>query len=70
VQCLDGLSGAVHVLDIAAGHGLFGMLASTPSGDAYTFRELEAMYLEANFERISAHPVPTGPHTVVIGHAA
>ena len=45
------------------------MLAST-AGDAYTFRELESMYREAGFERISAHPVPTGPHTVVLGHAA
>jgi len=54
---------------MAAGFSLV-MLASTASGDAYTFRELEAMYREADFERISAHPVPTGPHTVVIGHAA
>jgi len=46
------------------------MLASTVSGDAYTFRELESMYREAGFELISAHPVPTGPHTVVVGHAA
>jgi ubiquinone/menaquinone biosynthesis C-methylase UbiE len=53
---------------MAAGFSLT-MLASTASGDAYTFRELETMYREAGFERISAHPVPTGPHTVVIGHA-
>jgi 2-polyprenyl-3-methyl-5-hydroxy-6-metoxy-1,4-benzoquinol methylase len=46
------------------------MLASTVSGDAYTFRELAAMYEEAGFDRVSAHPVPTGPHTVVMGHAA
>ena len=45
------------------------MLASTHSGDAYTFRELEAMYREAGLERITAHPVPTGPHTVVMGFA-
>lgn len=43
------------------------MLASTASGDAYTFRELEAMYREAGFDGIKAHPVPNGPHTVVIG---
>jgi 2-polyprenyl-3-methyl-5-hydroxy-6-metoxy-1,4-benzoquinol methylase len=54
---------------MAAGFSLT-MLASTASGDAYTFRELESMYREAHFERISAHPVPTGPHTVVVGHAA
>jgi SAM-dependent methyltransferase len=43
------------------------MLTSTQAGDAYTFRELEAMYREAGYERITAHPVPTGPHTVVTG---
>lgn len=45
------------------------MLASTASGDAYTFRELESMYREAGFGDITAHAVPTGPHTVVLGHA-
>jgi len=53
---------------MAAGFSLT-MLASTASGDAYTFRELESMYREAGFVQISAHPVPTGPHTVVVGHA-
>jgi hypothetical protein len=46
------------------------MLASTASGDAYTFNELAGMYREAGFRDITAHPVPTGPHTVVVGHAA
>lgn len=45
------------------------MLADTIGGDAYTFRELEGMYREAGFERISAHPIPESPHTIVIGHA-
>jgi SAM-dependent methyltransferase len=45
------------------------MLTTTPSGDAYTFSELESMYREAGFERIAAHPVPAGPHTVVMGIA-
>jgi len=44
------------------------MLASTASGDAYTLRELGAMYCEAGFSNVTAHPVPTGPHTVVVGH--
>ena len=43
------------------------MLASTASGDAYTFRELEAMYQEAGFINITAQAVPRGPHTVIIG---
>ena len=46
------------------------MLANTVAGDAYTFRELEAMYTEAGFERPTAHPLPNGPHTVVLGYAA
>ena len=46
------------------------MLTSTVAGDAYTFRQLEAMYREANFENISRHDVPAGPHTVVLGTAA
>ena len=54
---------------MAAGFSLT-MLATTASGDAYTFREFESMYREAGFEQISAYPVPTGPQTVVVGHAA
>lgn len=45
------------------------MLISTPAGDAYTFRELESMFLEAGFTGIAAHPVPRAPHTVVMGLA-
>jgi len=54
---------------MAAGFSLV-MLATTAAGDAYTFRELESMYRSAGFDRISAHPVPMAPHTVVIGHPA
>lgn len=46
------------------------MLLNTPAGDAYTFRELEAMYREAGFDKIDSHPVPKSPHTVVVGRAA
>ena len=45
------------------------MLASTPSGDAYTLSELTAMYQEAGFKDISGHPIPMSPHTVVLGKA-
>jgi 2-polyprenyl-3-methyl-5-hydroxy-6-metoxy-1,4-benzoquinol methylase len=45
------------------------MLASTAAGDAYTFRELEAMHREAGFVGIEARPVPNSPHTVVTGIA-
>ncbi|MGC9950138.1 MAG: class I SAM-dependent methyltransferase [Bryobacteraceae bacterium] len=45
------------------------MLASTPAGDAYTFRELETMYRDAGFGSITAHPIPRSPHTVVMGSA-
>jgi hypothetical protein len=49
---------------MAAGFSLT-MLISTAAGDAYTFRELEAMHQEAGFRRVQAHPVPNSPHTVV-----
>jgi hypothetical protein len=45
------------------------MLLTTASGDAYTFSELEAMFLEAGFTGITGHPVPRAPHTVVMGVA-
>ena len=43
------------------------MLATTASGDAYTRSELYGMYREAGYSSTEAHPVPNGPHTVVIG---
>ena len=46
------------------------MLASTASGDAYTFREYSEMYREAGFVNTKAHPLQTGPHTVVTGERA
>jgi 2-polyprenyl-3-methyl-5-hydroxy-6-metoxy-1,4-benzoquinol methylase len=46
------------------------MLASTVAGDAYTFKELEAMYREAGFDGITAHPIPHSAHTVVMGRAS
>jgi 2-polyprenyl-3-methyl-5-hydroxy-6-metoxy-1,4-benzoquinol methylase len=51
---------------MAAGFALT-MLATTVAGDAYTFSELEGMFREAGFERIAAHPIAQGPHTVVTG---
>jgi hypothetical protein len=45
------------------------MLASTVAGDAYPFSELEAMYREAGFGDITAHPIPMSPLTVVVGVA-
>ncbi len=43
------------------------MLVTTPSGDAYTLKELTSMYNEAGFSNITAHPIPGSPETVVIG---
>jgi 2-polyprenyl-3-methyl-5-hydroxy-6-metoxy-1,4-benzoquinol methylase len=51
---------------MAAGFALT-MLATTAAGDAYTFTEYEGMYHEAGFTHVTATPVPTGPHTVVMG---
>ncbi|SPE22486.1 Methyltransferase type 12 [Candidatus Sulfotelmatomonas gaucii] len=45
------------------------MLASTVAGDAYPFSELSAMYQEAGFKGVTAHPIPKSPHTVVLGTA-
>jgi hypothetical protein len=45
------------------------MLTSTPAGDAYTMRELTAMYQEAGLSGVTGHPIPMSPHTVVMGHA-
>ena len=45
------------------------MLGSTAAGDAYTFSELKSMYDEAGLNSVTAHPLPTGPQTVVLGRA-
>jgi 2-polyprenyl-3-methyl-5-hydroxy-6-metoxy-1,4-benzoquinol methylase len=45
------------------------MLASTPSGDAYTLSELTGMYQEAGFSNVAGNPIPMSPHTVVTGLA-
>ncbi|HET7854338.1 MAG TPA: class I SAM-dependent methyltransferase [Candidatus Methylomirabilis sp.] len=44
------------------------MLCSTPSGDAYTFVELDRMFRSAGFARNELHPLPLTPHQVVISH--
>ncbi len=41
------------------------MLASTPSGDTYTFAELRGMLAESGFTDATAHPL-AGPQTVVV----
>ncbi|MGH9735570.1 MAG: class I SAM-dependent methyltransferase [Candidatus Acidiferrales bacterium] len=53
---------------MAAGFSMT-MLASTPAGDAYTFRELADMYGRAGFKDIAAHPIPMSPQTVVTGRS-
>jgi SAM-dependent methyltransferase len=45
------------------------MLATTASGDAYTYPELHSMYADAGFKTISRHPIPRSPHTIVMGLA-
>ena len=44
------------------------MLAGTPAGDAFTFRELREMLEAAGFSGVAAHPLP-GPQTVVVATA-
>ena len=49
----------------AAGFSMM-MLTSTPSGDAYTFSELEQMFANAGFSRSTLHPLPPTIQQVVI----
>jgi SAM-dependent methyltransferase len=44
------------------------MLGSTPSGDAYTFSELEQMFRNAGFAASELHPLPPTFEKVVISH--
>lgn len=44
------------------------MLATTGSGDAYTYGELTKMFHNAGFARSECHPLPATPHTVVISY--
>lgn len=43
------------------------MLATTKSGDAYTFPEYEEMFLSAGFTEIEIQDVPPSPHRIVSG---
>jgi SAM-dependent methyltransferase len=49
----------------AAGFSLI-MLSGTPSGDAYTFSELEKMFANAGFSRSTLYPLPPTFQQVVI----
>ena len=49
----------------AAGFSMM-MLTSTPSGDAYTFSDLEKMFASAGFSRSTLHPLPPTIQAVVI----
>jgi ubiquinone/menaquinone biosynthesis C-methylase UbiE len=42
------------------------MLGSTPSGDAYTFSELERMFVNAGFAHSEIHQLPAAPQQVII----
>lgn len=44
------------------------MLASTPSGDAYTFAEFDEMFRRAGFARSEFHPLPPTMEQVVISY--
>jgi len=50
---------------LAAGFALI-MLANTPAGDAYTFRELEEMHLSAGFSHVSLHTLPPTIQSVLL----
>jgi hypothetical protein len=42
------------------------MLGSTPSGDAYTFPELERMFKNAGFAHSELHQLPASPQQLII----
>ncbi|HEX8921305.1 MAG TPA: class I SAM-dependent methyltransferase [Pyrinomonadaceae bacterium] len=42
------------------------MLGSTPSGDAYTFAELEQMFRNAGFTKSEIHQLPASPQQLVV----
>lgn len=44
------------------------MLATTPSGDAYTFAEYQSMFNNAGFTRSELHSLPPSPQQVVISY--
>ena len=46
------------------------MLVSTPAGDAYTFKEWDAMFQNAGFGRSELHAVPNSKEHVIITHQA
>jgi len=43
------------------------MLAGTPHGDAYTYREMETMLRNSGFKSVSAHPTPNMDQQVIVG---
>ena len=49
----------------AAGFSMV-MLAGTPAGDAYTFREFEQMFAASGFSRSEIHPLPPSFESVII----
>lgn len=44
------------------------MLASTPTGEAYTFREYETMFQNAGFARSERHPLPSSPFQAILSY--
>jgi len=44
------------------------MLVTTPSGDAYTFAELESICKDAGFSSVEPTPAQVGVSTLVVAH--
>ncbi len=44
------------------------MLGGTESGDAYTFKELEAMFRNAGFSRSEPHDLPASPQKLIVSY--
>ena len=44
------------------------MLATTVAGDAYTLKEITAMYRDAGFSNVTSRVIPQSPHTIVMAN--
>jgi hypothetical protein len=42
------------------------MLTTTAAGDAFTFKEYEAMFCNAGFSRNTLHALPESPQSVIL----
>jgi 2-polyprenyl-3-methyl-5-hydroxy-6-metoxy-1,4-benzoquinol methylase len=67
VAALDFVPNADRITPSTAAAFALIMLATTESGDAYTFPEYEEMFSKAGFAEVGMQDVPPSPHRIVSG---